>query len=363
MSSDTYDETSEYGCFDVDILFELKDGKHIYYNGFGVPEKDEEFYIGQLYLEVSPKQLGECDSIQEMIELLKGSVYCKVNHGQSIKKIFDAEDPLVKQIVNTDVEIENTKLFNYKFNHSFALDFINKIRSLNSVNEINSIKICGTEIHRIDYTITYKYDLTTEEYTLETEGEKYYEEGAPGGCLNFADSSEARYIKEIPKRKKKKLIAKNDAIFGKEGIIKTCDWLRFKYENPIIEELVKKYNYKNEWFNYCDVEDLFTEFEGKKDIFYFEDDPMGPIFPYYGVNTIDNLTKSLLSLLFVCGTSDNGFKEALISEKERISRNFVSFKGKFAVCNDYENINCTTHIVKMEGELFDYKAIDIKGGW
>lgn len=146
-----------------------------------------------------------------------------------------------------------------------------------------------------------------------------------------------------------------NAPFGPNGLITPPDAFDYKYENPIIDELVKKNNYTCKGFSFNDTGDWYIITNRKE---WMEsngltenDSGVVPLFPYYGVESIEQFTKSLISLLITSGEYEEGFKTEIISESSRIAQNFRYYKGMFVKClGDYfERLNIT--ITEEEYEL------------
>ena len=193
---------SSSSSFHVLIEFQLKNGKKISYSEVGVDDEGEPV-VGQIFLDASPKQLGVSKNIQEMISLLKKSVHDEDWH-DSVKNLFDAEDPMVQRILDGTVERmeerECWKEFRRKEReaHQRAQDFIHELEQLTSMEEIQSIRIDGDQCRRNgdDYYKAYKYNLQTDEYicSICDERETEQTDGGIGGELCFSDEEEAKEV-------------------------------------------------------------------------------------------------------------------------------------------------------------------------
>ena len=122
-----------------------------------------------LEVAVSPKQLGQAGSIQELIDLLKKHVTGDWDNNMSVFK-----NPGDKE----------------------AAEFIYGLSQLKGMDEIKSIAITGDEVNYMEYNRTYTYDLETGEYTKYIEGECFEKDGASGGDLRFSDAHEATSVDE-----------------------------------------------------------------------------------------------------------------------------------------------------------------------
>lgn len=137
-------------------------------------EEMKEYGIGgdayeSVEVNVSPKELGQAGSIQELIDLLKSGVTGD----------WDGEQPVFKNP-----------------NDWAAAEFIRGLSQLNSMDEIKSITITGDEMNYMEYNRTYSYDLETGEYTKYIDGEWFEKDGGSGGDLNFSDAHEATLVDE-----------------------------------------------------------------------------------------------------------------------------------------------------------------------
>ena len=193
---------SSSSSFTLVIDIELKDGTGLNYEAWGVddmaslyydPEEAVDFdkmsedeiskydgsetdfcdYTDESYpileVTVSPKQLGQVESIQDLIDALKDHV----------KGDWDSEMSVFR----------NPKDVN-------AANFIYDLAQLKSVDEIKSISITGEETNYRCYNRTYSYDLETGEYTGSEEGCEFEKDGSSGGDLYFSDKNEATVVYE-----------------------------------------------------------------------------------------------------------------------------------------------------------------------
>lgn len=84
-----------------------------------------------------------------------------------------------------------------------------------------------------------------------------------------------------------------------------------KYQNPILENILIKYNYSSEIL------------EDPTDIGFLEE----RIPDYNGVQTIEELTSTLISALISFGKADEGLEKELINRKVEIQKAFISIEG------------------------------------
>lgn len=200
---------SSSSSFIVEITIDLKKGERLNFRGEGCDDSD----FGELYVAVSPKELGTAKSIQELVKLLKDGVTTgwEWSDEPHIMKIFDENHEETKEIIGDvkvdldkeystmwdedkeDEDLDNDERYDEKNCILKAIQFIKKIENISSIDDIKSITIGGTEVNDFDYARKYTYDLTTKEYTKIVEGDDDFEhEGTAGGELRFEDESEVK---------------------------------------------------------------------------------------------------------------------------------------------------------------------------
>lgn len=178
---------SSSSSFVVEIEFKLKNGESIKYREIGGDGESDNPVVGEIYISVSPKQLGTQESVEEMISLLKSNVH----DGWDSKHLFDSEDPEVKKILNGTVEKAEENKNRKKFRkreriaHQQAKKFIKELEAIKSMKDISSITISGDEINYQDYYRSYNYNLETGAYTHIIQGEAFEKDGGSGGDLFF----------------------------------------------------------------------------------------------------------------------------------------------------------------------------------
>lgn len=281
---------SSSSSFVLEINIELKNGHILMFDAKGgTPESGKiDYFESDAIVEVSPKQLATANSIDELIELLANGV---VDGYDEKIKIFD------KANLNEDDVWR-------------AYDFIEKIRdNVKSMDDIKSITIKGDEENYVNYRRRFKYDRTNGKYTGIISGCEFEKDGDSGGDLIFDTSDcEIQYIDESGIEEPTE--NKADAYFKINGE-NEFKWFNIKYENHIIKQILKEYNYS------------YDEFEDPLNIDGFEEIIPG----YAGVNTIENLTNTLISLYTNFGTYNDGFNEVLNKSKKEIENAFVSIEG------------------------------------
>lgn len=150
-----------------------------------------------IIVKISPKQLGQAKSIAEMKELLIKNVYLSYGMRGRGLHCFDENDPIIKELVQEEYNRfgEDAHSMN-----SFMEDirFIKDLESMNSIDEIQSIRITGDDEEiilrndlvdaSVNYTESYEYFPETGEYKCVIKGS---EKGRGyGGGLYFDDLDE-----------------------------------------------------------------------------------------------------------------------------------------------------------------------------
>lgn len=181
---------SSCSSFAISIAFNLKNGESIchYCSSY---EGDE---CGQVYLAISPKQLGTAASIQEMTKLLEKNLSCSA---EEIVEEYSAVD-------NLDEDDMRILLLNKEANELFTQNVkytLEKLNKLKTMDDIKSITVLSEEESGDTYCVEYTYDLETGNYGKQIKGlEISYLEGTCGE-LRFSDESEAintQYAVDIP---------------------------------------------------------------------------------------------------------------------------------------------------------------------
>ena len=177
---------SSSSSFILSIRIETADNKHIIFdaNG-GSPECGRiDYFDRDAIVTVSPKQLGEASTVEELITLLtEGVVDGDEWDNEGGVKIFEKSNPVEADCF--DYESEDGDFTTCTFD---AYDFINDIRNnVKTMDDIVRIIISGEEMNYRNYTQTYAYDRTTKEYTGEVFGCEFEKDGTSGGCISMPD--------------------------------------------------------------------------------------------------------------------------------------------------------------------------------
>ena len=172
---------SSSSSFILQICFNLKDGDCISFdaNG-GTPETGRiDFFDADALICVSPKELGESATVEEMIKKLQDGVF---DDRWDPHPIFKESNP-----VQSDV----SGWYGIPEEYFDAYDFIEEIQScISSMDEIESITITGNEYNYENYLREFTYNRETHEYTGKVSGEEIECDGSSGGDLRFDDLDE-----------------------------------------------------------------------------------------------------------------------------------------------------------------------------
>ena len=184
---------SSSSSFIVQIDVNLKNGESISFHGMGgSPESGRIDYFEQdCIIKVSPKQLGNAESVAAMIQLLTNGIVDGCEWGEEEVKIFaesnpqpfiDYDDPNFDPF--EDIAPEDMKICD-------AYDFIKEILSkVHTMDEIKSIRIFGEETNYMIYAQDYTYDCETGAYTGYVNGCEFEKDGAAGGEFRLEDLDE-----------------------------------------------------------------------------------------------------------------------------------------------------------------------------
>lgn len=164
---------SSSSSFLLQIRFDLKDGKSLSFSGNGgVPETGRiNYFDSDALVTVSPKQLGESSTVEEMIKKLQNGVMDDSWHPHPI---FKESNPAKSDAWDDEV---------YD-----AYDFIEELRNgIPSMDAIKSITIVGNEYNYEDYLREFTYDMDSQSYKGTVVGDVICCDGSSGGDLMFSD--------------------------------------------------------------------------------------------------------------------------------------------------------------------------------
>ncbi len=186
---------SSSSSFTLVISLELIDGGRVSFEAQGGTDESGrvDYFDNDAIVKVSPKQLGEAKSIDELIKLLEDGVI----DGIGGPKIFDKSRSVQSDVFyECDDEDDGEEYGAGEFD---AYDFIEEIReNISSMDQIEKITISGDEENYMCYNRTYTYNLKTKEYTGREEGCEFDKDGSSGGDLEFSDldSCDIEYIED-----------------------------------------------------------------------------------------------------------------------------------------------------------------------
>ncbi len=185
---------SSSSSFVVTICISLKDGKEISFDAEGASSVDgpSDYFYSKPYLVTSPRQLGTCKDINEMIALLENGV-------------FDGSRRVLKDFIEDDCD-------EYGPQH-----FMSEIKEkIISMDDIESIAISAEEegLGNNEFSQSYIYDLESGEYSAHFVGMLYPVFGIEGG-VGFDDLDECRIFTSsyVKGGKKHKTISVSDEGF------------------------------------------------------------------------------------------------------------------------------------------------------
>ena len=189
---------SSSSSFIVQININLKNGQSINFNGMGgSPESGRiDYFENDCIIRVSPKQLGNAESVAAMIELLTNGVVDGCEWGDDEVKIFEKPNPQPFIDYNSE-DFDPEDFFDGDMNPEDlptcdAYDFIKEILAkIHTMDDISSIRIFGEENNYIIYSHDFTYDRETGEYTGVINGYEFEKDGASGGSVEFTDLDEA----------------------------------------------------------------------------------------------------------------------------------------------------------------------------
>ena len=305
---------SSSSSFTLEIGFWLANGKVIRFEAQGGTAETGrvDYFDSEALVTVSPKQLGTSKNVEELIRLLTDGVLdetCNDDGDYEPKKIFKKSEPHTSK---------------WKSGTYDAYDFIKQIREeIKSIDDIESVFITGNEDNYVNYNRSYYYNRITGEYSYSIEGTEFEKDGSSGGDLRFSDEYEAVSEEEISERKEKALIQSIPHTFGDNGLKQIPGIVELKYTNQVISDIVKQYGYSNDLFDYNNV-DVCVQLENWD---FGDDATIIQPFAYYGIDTLGNISRSIISLLVSTGTAKEGFAEQLISRVSEISQSFEKFHG------------------------------------
>lgn len=169
---------SSSSSFILQIRIDFKDGDSLFFeaNG-GTPETGRiDYFDSEAIVTVSPKELGESKTVEELVEKLQNGVF---DDDWQPYPVFAESRPTRSDWSGMDDFPD--EMFD-------AYEFIEDIRNcISSMDEIASITISGNEYNYENYLREFTYDLESKSYTGTIEGEEVFCDGSSGGDLRFND--------------------------------------------------------------------------------------------------------------------------------------------------------------------------------
>ena len=165
---------SSSSSFTLVISFNLVDGKEISFRGHGGTGETGrvDYFDSNALVTVSPKQLGEAKTVEEMIKLLTNGVIDDAWDGE--RKIFEKSELLKSDCSSRKYD---------------AYDFVKKIKeNISDMDQIKSVSIVGNEENYVSYNRKYTYNRLTKKYTGVVAGGEFECDGSSGGDLRFKNN-------------------------------------------------------------------------------------------------------------------------------------------------------------------------------
>ena len=168
--------------FVIKIHFELNNDKKIVFEGSGCQEAQINFFRDWPYVSVSPKQLANANSIDELIKLLSNNII------DEDFQIFSVSRPMKSQVVEGTYD---------------AYDFVKMIReNIREMSDITKVVVELKEYNELHFYRQYTYECATDKYTGVEMGtpeaaEDCYGDWIDQSILGFSDIDDCK----IQKRK------------------------------------------------------------------------------------------------------------------------------------------------------------------
>ena len=238
---------SSSSSFTVQIDVTLADGNVISFKNTSDAGEGPGVYES-VFVDLSPKKMGEAGSVEALIGMLERNVKGNV--------WSDEEQGLRKESVFKDDSASKS-----------AKSFLKKLRSLNSMDEIKSIHVSGTEtMDKVDHTDV-TYDLQEKTYTGERYGHAFdeYPNGGCGGSFILPDEDQCD-LKEAVSYKGKVVcelcgeeVKPERAYFAKhesDGLYRFCS-------EECCDEVLSWFGNEDEWT--CGGLDLIKSLKSEKE--------------------------------------------------------------------------------------------------
>lgn len=174
---------SSSSSFVVSLRIELRNGRNLVFRGTGSCGEGSNSDFYDLKVSVSPKQLANASSVDELIALLKNGVK------DDKCKILDDNDAERNQMISRWTASGYTDGIQ---TYDRALSFSHSLSMIPGMEDIRTISISGDERGRYNcYYREFTYDCDTGSYTQSSHGMPFEKNGGSGGDLIFFDAHEA----------------------------------------------------------------------------------------------------------------------------------------------------------------------------
>lgn len=128
--------------------------------------------------------------------------------------------------------------------------------------------------------------------------------------------------------------------------------LEVAYTNAVLEELFEKYNYRKSEKLEGDYTNEFTLYD------------IIPRPQYAGVQTLEEFTTTLLSVLVVFGEANSGFEEELASRKDEIAKAFTAIEGtSLESLLDEDDFVVDGYAFELKNNVYKARYRQCRGGW
>lgn len=171
---------SSSSSFVLMLEIKLKNGRVYSFRGVGSCGEGGPTDFDELYVTVSPRELGNAESVNELIAMLKDGVM------DGASKIFDISDTARQYELK---RLQNLGCVDMVQVYGHAAEFADSLSAIPDMDAIRSITVTGNEYGQpYNYLRTFTYDRTTGEYTMNSRGMEFEKDGGSGGDLQFRDA-------------------------------------------------------------------------------------------------------------------------------------------------------------------------------
>ena len=152
-------------------------------------------------------------------------------------------------------------------------------------------------------------------------------------------------------------------------------WFNATFQNPVIDEILSNGKYQSAFPDYHTFDILEFTFEGSTLVGCEDDITRGFIkaphagigkFTSYGVSTLEQFTKTLMSFLMYFGTAEKEIENNINNRMNDICKGFVSLKGFAAVQTEEDDWGSPTfegYDFLIENGKYSADFRICEGGW